>query len=57
MTCCEALYSDVEAIARLAIPNPPSRQGNANRFPSRSFGGGLPVRVGMKEQRMASSRG
>ena len=57
MTCCEAAYSEGEASAGLAMPIPPSRQGNANSLLSSSFGGALPVRVGMKEHRMVSSRG
>ena len=57
MTCCEAAYSEVEAFAGLATPIPPSRQSNTKSLLSSSFGGALPVRFGMKEHQMVSSRG
>ena len=53
----EELNSPVDIIVGLVIPRPPSLGGRPRRLRSRSFGGGLPVRFGMKFERIQFSSG
>ena len=49
--------SSAAALDGMLIPSPPSLAGRANNVHWRSLGGGLPVRAGMRSERMASSIG
>ena len=57
MTNFEAEYSDSESFVGLTTPIPPNLERTANRLHSRSLGGALPVRAGMKFDLIMSSRG
>ena len=53
----EALNSPVDMSVGLIMPRPPSLGGRPSRSHSRSFGGGLPVKEGMRIERMQFSSG
>ena len=57
MTFLEALYSYTWPVDGIRIPSPPSLAGRANSVRSVSFGGGLPVREGIRFLRSTSSSG
>ena len=51
----QALSSPVDVLVGLIMPRPPSLGGRPRRSCSMSFGGDLPVREGMKFERMQIS--
>ena len=51
----EALNSPDGSMVGLVMPRPPSLGGRPRRSRSRSFGGDLPVREGIKLEQMQSS--
>ena len=53
----EALNSPVDISVGLIMPRPPSLGGRPSRSRSRSFGGGLRVKEGMRMERMQFSSG
>ena len=57
VTCCDAWYSLGGALDGMGMPSPPILAGKANRVRSRSPGGGLPVKAGITDEFMVSSRG
>ena len=57
VTDFEAGYSDSESFVGLTRPIPPNLEGRANRLRSRSLGGALPVRAGIRFDLIMSSRG
>ena len=57
VTSREECSSQVAFVDGIYIPRPPSLAGKANSVHSRSPGGGLPVRAGMRTDHSASSSG
>ena len=53
----EALNSPMDILVGLIMPRPPSLGGRPRRSRSKSFGGGLPVKEGMRMERMQFSSG